>query len=227
MNGEPPLSATSIRYIHRTLHKALEDGVKKRILQRNEADYATLPKKSKFEAKTLQEAEVKHFLETIKGTWLYLPVILGLNLGLRRSEILGLSWDDVNFKNSQITVNHALIHAKSGYELKDPKSKTSNRAIRIAPELKEIFERTRRAQNTNRLQYPDNYRKYNLCICRENGLPIYPTHLSEAFTKFLTKNNLPQVRLHDPAPARSYPSVASPGVYRSTSGTRNRIHRCS
>jgi integrase len=197
VNGNQPLSPTSVRYVHRTLHKALEDGVRKRILARNESEYATLPKKVKYKAKVLQEHEFKLFLDSIKGTWLYLPVLLGLNLGLRRSEILGLSWSDVDFKNNQITVNHALIHAKKGYELKEPKSETSNRPIRIAPELKALLEIARKAQNVNRLQYPQNYRAYNLVICRENGLPVYPTHLSEAFTKFLIKNNLPNVRLHD------------------------------
>ncbi len=129
------LSNTSIRYIHRVLRKALQDAYKKELIVKNVADLATVPKEIQHDPKTLNENEIKKLIRTSKGTSFYLPVLLAVGLGLRRGEVLGLSWSDVDFGRNTITIKQAAsINYDGEIYLKPPKTKTSRRTLAAHPE---------------------------------------------------------------------------------------------
>lgn len=106
------------------------------------ADFIKINKNDREDViKTLSDEQQYRLLETVKNTRAYLFVAIGLYAGLRREEILGLTWSDIDFKNNVIKVNKCLVFDKNKPVLKPfPKAKSSNRNVILAPPLKEILE---------------------------------------------------------------------------------------
>ena len=96
----------------------------------------TLPKNQKRPKTIPSPEEVAQLLDVTHGTDIYIPVLLASMLSLRRSEVCGLKWDDVDLKSGKITVKHALVATEGGkYVLKSPKTYTSYRTLTMPPIL--------------------------------------------------------------------------------------------
>jgi integrase len=116
------------------LHVALKAAVKWGLLYRNPADTVDPPKIRYNEMKTWREFEINQFLEAAKDNPYYALFYTALFTGMRRSELLGLKWCDVDFLMSQISVNRGLHHLKDGsYIFTEPKSAKSRRNIALPP----------------------------------------------------------------------------------------------
>jgi integrase len=103
-----PLSAKSIRNLHGVLHKALEQAVILGYLKFNPSDACTLPRVVKTEIKPIEEEKIKEMLSVIKGHKYENLFTIDLFTGMRLGEIIGLTWDCVDFKNGLLTVNKQL-----------------------------------------------------------------------------------------------------------------------
>lgn len=99
------LSGTSIQYVHRVLSKALEDAFKDELIHKNPAKLVTPPPKDKYEAAFLTVKQIREMLEKFKDDGMYMPVMLSVLLGLRRGEVLGLQWKDIDFDNKIIKLD--------------------------------------------------------------------------------------------------------------------------
>lgn len=119
---------------------------------------------------------------------------------MRRSEILGLQWEDIDFETNTIHIRHALYYSKeNGYQLKKPKTKTSIRSL-IAPnyvmaELKKF----KLLKNTDRIQAKELWEggQYFFIFSTWNGKPFYPTVLGTWWRRFLNRTKYKQIRFHD------------------------------
>ena len=121
-NGKP-LSSRTVLQVHRVLSKCLNDAVKVGILVRNVAASVEPPRVTKYEAHVLGWNEVHKFLEGIPNPIYLTLVLLDIQTGLRRSELLGLQWRDVDFSAGTLSIQRALIKLPSGeMELTVPKS---------------------------------------------------------------------------------------------------------
>jgi len=197
LDGKGGLSAKSVIYIHRNLREALSYAVKQQLIMRNVADMVELPKQKKFQATFLDEVEAQELLETFKGTYCYIPVLLGVGLGLRRGEALGLQWKDIDFDNRTIHINRSLIPTKEGLLFHDPKTEGSKRII-VAPEtilneLKEVKE----LQEKNQALLEEAYNELGLVTCYDDGSPINPAAFSHSFARHLERKGLQHIRFHD------------------------------
>ncbi|OQB54108.1 MAG: Transposase [Firmicutes bacterium ADurb.Bin146] len=197
LDGKGGLSAKSVMYIHRNLREALSYAVKQQLIMRNVADMVELPKQKKFQATFLNEEEVQELLEAFKGTYCYVPVLLGVGLGLRRGEALGLQWKDIDFDNKTIQIRRSLIPTKDGLLFHDPKTEGSKRII-VAPEtiineLKAVKEK----QDKDKEVMGEAYNDMDLVTCYGDGSPINPTAFGHSFIRTLAKNKLKHIRFHD------------------------------
>ena len=91
----------------------------------------TLPQKKKPKSMALSKSETAILINGIQGNKLELPILLALWLGLRRSEIFALEWDDIDFKNHTISINKASVPSESGFITKNPKTTDSERTLKL------------------------------------------------------------------------------------------------
>lgn len=124
---EGKLSEQTLLHHHRYLHQALEQGVKWRIVPRNVMDGVTAPRPRPEEPAAFTREQVSDLLREAEGTPLFLPVLLAVTTGMRRGEVVGLMWQDVDLKAGKLSVKRSRM--ENG-ELKRPKSgKSRNIAL--------------------------------------------------------------------------------------------------
>lgn len=196
-DGNGGLSNKSILQTHRVLSKALSQAYKLQIINKDPTDFVEIPKISKYYAQILHEDEIPTFLELFRETDIYIPVVLALTLGLRRGEVLGLKWQDIDFKNKIITINQNLIHGNKGYSFSTPKSDNSHRSILISDKLIEELLVFKSKQDLLKIKYEKIYNDYDLINCCKDGSPINPSTFSHLFSDVLRNNNFKHIRFHD------------------------------
>ena len=116
---------------------------------------------------------------------------------MRRGEILGLKWDDINYKNSSIKISKQLIVTEEGIEFDSPKSENSNRTINIPSKMIETFEKQKLKQDDYKKLLGNEYKDLNLVNCKLDGSPIDPRYFSKIFSNLLKKKQLKHIRFHD------------------------------
>jgi len=121
---------TVIKY-HKLIHQVLKYAVKNEMLAINPADYVNLPKTKKYKPVVFDKKTFDKIWNSIKGTYDEIPFLLAGAVGLRRGEIFGLKWENVNFKNNTITINNTITRLNS-YVEKKPKSEASYRTIMVS-----------------------------------------------------------------------------------------------
>jgi integrase len=128
---ESGLSSTTVSAIHSMLHTALDDAMKLGIFTRNVCEAVSPPRKVHKEMKPLHPEQVRQLLEAAKGHPQEALFILALATGMRRGELLGLKWQDINFERSVLQVQRALIRMPTGlgYKETEPKTRKSRRSI--------------------------------------------------------------------------------------------------
>lgn len=136
-----------VQYLHRLLRAVLHAAVSEdEILTENTAKKLRLNHKYRPKFKAWSRAEATKFLESIRGDRLYALYAVALSLGLRRGEVLGLRWSDVDLDNGPIRVNEALDRVDAALKLGDVKTDGSTRLIAVAKPLVSALRVHRAAQ---------------------------------------------------------------------------------
>ena len=130
------LSARTVKYIYQTIHSALEQAVKERVLLLNPAKHVELPKQEKKEMRPFTKEELSVFFEACEENRHFIIFFLAVATGMRRGEVFGLTWDNVNFETGTIEIKKQLIRSKDhGFVLKDLKTKKSKRALKVTADV--------------------------------------------------------------------------------------------
>lgn len=210
LDKDTPLSQASLTYHHRVLHKALQCAVEDELLTHNIMDAVPLPKIQKSveidddtdideKVKVLDNHQVDQMLKAAKQTPYYELLFLAVHTGLRRGELLGLRWKDIDFQAGTLSVRQTLAYTpEKGCFFKPPKNKNSRRTIKITqpPEVIQILKQHRKNQIELRLMYEKKYEDHDLVFCQPNGKPIHPDTLSSWFPDFMVRIGLPKLNFH-------------------------------
>jgi len=184
------------RFHHAVIHKALQTALKWGLLHRNVADGVDVPKNGHSEMRTWDDFEVRHFLDTAKDSVYYALFHMALFTGMRRSELLGLQWRDVELQ--QIHVCRALHHLKDGsYIFTQPKSEKSKRAIALSPSSVLVLAEHKERQQAIRTMLGETLGKDDLVFSTPQGSPLRPNTITRAWTMLAIKAGLKPIRLHD------------------------------
>lgn len=198
------VSANSVIHYHANIHKALKYAVKIDLLDSNPADKVERPKKNPFMGSFYDSDEVAKLFDVAKGTALEIPVFLGAFYGLRRSEVLGLKWNAIDFQNNTITIKHTVtscnLDGKRVQVARDTtKTKSSLRTLPLVPAFRDKLLEVMECQKEHRRLcgkcYNKQYLEY-ICV-DEMGNLVSPHYLTATFPKLLEKNGLRRIRFHD------------------------------
>jgi integrase len=146
------LTAQTVLHVHRTLSQALEHAVQTEVLFKNPALQVKPPRPPRREIAILTKPEIAILLRAAETTWLYLPVLVGVTTGMRRGELLGLRWSDIDLRTARLTVNQSLERVKGTTVFKSPKTITSRRSITLPALTIEALKERRAAQAAERLR---------------------------------------------------------------------------
>lgn len=192
------LSHRTVRYIHVTLHKALQDAVRLGIIVRNPADAVKPPKVQRQEIRTMSESDIHIFLEFAKSTPYYALFYTALFTGMRRSELLALRWSDVDLILCQLSVTRALHQLQDGNRIfRQPKTAKGRRLISLSPSTTTLLREHREQQEGMRQALGSTLTEDDLVFCHVDGKPLLPNSVSHAWTKLACRTGLKGIRLHD------------------------------
>lgn len=192
------LSARTVRYHHAVIHKALQMAVKWGLVSRNVADGVDVPRARHPEMQTWDENDVTRFLEAAKDSPYYALFYTALYTGMRRSELLGLKWGDVDFILSQVYINRSLHHLKDGsYVFTQPKSAKSRRTIALPPSAFLVLKDHHKKQKLERAVLGIPLTDDNLVFSQFNGKPLRPNTITRAWAMLVARAGLKVIRLHD------------------------------
>lgn len=200
--GEPKveglrgLSKQTVLHVHRTLSQALNHAVRLEVLVKNPAQQVKPTRPDKREIKILDKREITALLKAARDTNLYVPVLLAVTTGIRRGELLGLRWRDVDLKASTLTVNQAMQRTRGELEFKAPKTKTSRRAITLPSATVEALQAHLKAQLEKRMKLGLGRDPHGLVFTRADGRPFDPDSLSKAFDRLVAKAKVTPITLH-------------------------------
>ena len=115
------LSPRTVLHIHRLLRKALQQAVIWQVRPTNPAAMIQAPRAKDKEMKPVEEDRAGWLIEAAENTDLYLPILTALYTGMRRGEILGLRWTDLDLDNARLTVKQSLGQTRAGIHFKKPR----------------------------------------------------------------------------------------------------------
>ena len=162
------------------------------------ADGVDIPRIHHTEMQTWDEDDVNRFLEVTKGSPYYALFYTALFTGMRRSELLALRWQDIDFIFSQIYVNRSLHNLKDGsYVFTEPKSATSRRTIALPPSAILAIKEHREKQALERAMLGIAIKDEDLVFSTMDGKPLRPNTVTRAWTKLAASAGVKVIRLHD------------------------------
>jgi len=192
------LSALTVKYLHTVIHKALQTAVKWGLVNRNVADGVDVPRARHNEMQTWDEYDITRFLEAAKDTPYYALFYTALFTGMRRSELLGLSWQDVDFLFCQVSVTRGLHYLKDGsYVFTQPKSAKSRRTIALSPSAILTLKEHKEKQEVIRASLGILLKDDDLVFSTPEGKPLRPNTVSRAWTMLAARAGVKVIRFHD------------------------------
>jgi integrase len=193
------LSSMTLHHLHSVLSQILESAVKARKLARSPiADVQTKPKPKTKQIEVLNEIELATLLDHLrdKGHPLYLPVLLASATGLRRGEVLGLRWQDIDFAKETLQVAQAVEKIGGKLHIKAPKTARSRRTIKLPAALVPELTRHRKEQSELRLKLGLGKNSADLVFTTPLGAMMNPNYLSESFSFEVKAAGLKPVTFH-------------------------------
>ena len=192
------LSETSLEHSHRTLHAALEHATKSRLVARNVADDVVKPKRGHVEMTTWDAEQLRRFLDSTADHRLHPLFVTAATTALRRGELLGLRWSDLDLDAARLSVRRS--RTSVGYEVIEdaPKSRKSVRTVDLDPETVAVLKRWQTKQRkVEKIAWGAGWADSELVFSRADGTGLHPHQVADAFDAAVKRSKLPPVRFHD------------------------------
>jgi len=190
------LSASTVKKHRELLKSVFLDACRKQIISKNPMELMERQRRMKKKRTCMNADEIALLIESVKGLNLEVPVVLAAMLGLRRGEVLGLRWSDIDFEKRVLHVCNSRTKAGGNIIEKAPKTEKSNRSFIMPEEVVNALRKARAAQEKlagiNR-----NYVNSGYVVTKKDGKPFAPNYLSEAFHAHIQKMGMQPIRFHD------------------------------
>ena len=194
-----PLDPETIRKYHRVISTILGTAVKQQVIFSNPCERVELPKPTQKDALYLDENDTAQLLEHLQSAPIPYRVAIELLLytGMRRGELCGLEWKDINFETGVIQIRRTSQYLPGqGVFTDETKTRKSSRAIKASASALALLRSYRTWQLEQRLQIGDQWQEHDRLFTTWNGKPMHPDTLSGWFHDFIKDTGLPQIHLH-------------------------------
>ena len=198
------LKGSTIAHYTSNMNTALKEAVIAEIIPSNPMDRIESVKKEVYIPEFYTDNELLDLIEVIRTQDLALPLTLGIIYGLRREEILGLTWNAIDFNNKSITIRKTVGRGKydgvTQFLIKDiPKNKSSYRTLPMFEFIADLLKKYKEKYKQNEKIFGNTYiTEYKDFIClMDNGELIKPDYVDRTFSKILKTNGFRHIRLHD------------------------------
>ena len=193
------LAPKTVRIIHGILRKALADAMRKGTVTRNVADLADAPKVrlgGSREMTVWAADELRDFLASIEDSEWYVPIFIAANTGMRRGEVLGLTWRNVDLDAARLVVSQQILSVEYEASVADVKTSNSRRTIDLDPRTVAVLKAWRRQQLEQKMS---TGRRGNdeFVFTHPDGGPIHPDLFSQSWQRLMRDSELRTIRLHD------------------------------
>ena len=202
--SESGLSSKTIRHLRATLRAALNVAVHDGLIYRNVAALAKPPRLEKKPLRVFDQEEAIRFLSAVKSHRLEALFTVGLSLGLREGEILGLRWDDVDLEAGRITVNYTQQRVKnlepeggSSLMMLEPKTEKSRRGVSLPQVAVSALAAHRMSQGEERLAAGNEWVETGMVFTTRRGTLLDQRSMLRKFYPILKAAGLPRIRFHD------------------------------
>ena len=179
------LSAKTVRNINQVISSAMDLAVTQKIILINPTKACELPKVEHKEMQTIPMEQLEAFLKEARETGVYEMYYIALATGLRRGELLGLKWQDIDWKNGIIKVRRQVARVDGEIMEAPLKTKNSYRAVSISQQAIEVL-KTQKEKTNDQYVFPS-----------PNGGPISPDSVNNMLKRVLARAGIPKVRFHD------------------------------
>lgn len=198
------LKGSTIAHYTSNINTALKEAVIAEIIPSNPMDRIESVKKEVYIPEFYTDDELIELIEVIKAQKLELLLTLGIIYGLRREEILGLTWNAIDFKNKSITIRKTVGRGKydgvTQFLIKDiPKNKSSYRTLPMFDFIADLLKKYKEKYKLNEKIFGNTYiTDYKDFIClMDNGELVKPDYVDRTFSRILKENGFRHIRLHD------------------------------
>ena len=191
-------SATLIEHCHLRLSKALHDARERKLIANNPMQFINKPRVEAKEMNPLSLEEIPQVLDLAKDTEYYSIIHTAIHTGMRRNELLGLRWKDINLDESILHLNRSIYRAKGGVtEHQTTKTKSGSRPIDLTPSSAIVLRKQWELQKGDALVYGYKVTEDSPVFIRTTGEPLLPSTVTFGFKKIVRKLGLGDVRFHD------------------------------
>lgn len=187
----------TIRYTHATLRAALEDAMREELIEKNVAKLVRPPSAPKSEPQPLSVDELKQVFKANRDDRLFALLVVIALLGLRRSEVLGLTWDDVDLEGGTLTVRRGLHRISGQLVTMDTKTARSRRTVPLPRLVIGALVEHRERQDAERIGQGDSWRESGHVFTSTIGTPLDPDNTSKFVQAALVTAGARKVRMHD------------------------------
>ena len=196
-DGKKTLSPRTVGYIHGVIRQALQQAMKEQLIVRNVADVVNKPRCTRHEISPLTPEQMQDFLRTAETHPYYPAFLLEWATGLRRGELLGLRWQDIDFSGKRVNVRQSLIRTSKGLQISEPKTMKSRRTVPIPQQVLDVLQVYKHNQDEAKKLAGEAYADTGIVFANAFGHGLDPRSFTRMFERLLDKAMLPKVSFHD------------------------------
>ena len=198
VDGRGGLSPRSVRYIHTVVHRALHDAMRWNRISRNPAQAADPPRiPRKHDFNVWSAHDLRSFLDHAITDRFAAAWYLSATTGMRRGEVLGLRWADLDMDAARLSVRQTVISISYKIHVSEPKTARSRRVVALDQTTVRMLRAHRARQLEERLAAGEIYQDHDLVFAAEDGGYVHPDGFSKRFKRLLKASGVPPIRLHD------------------------------
>lgn len=177
------------------LASALKQAVRWQLVPRNVVEAVDAVKEPKTKLNIWTPEQTAQFLEGIQNHRLYAAFYLMIATGVRRGELLGLRWEDV--QGDTLNIEQSLVVVNNKAQFSTPKTERGIRRVAISPDVVEVLKEHRKQQSQEKEALGESWTDFGLVFASEVGTPIHPRNFYRTWRGLLEKTGVPPARLHD------------------------------
>ena len=198
LDNKGGLSAKSLKLHRNIINQTLNEAFKNGLISDNPCKWIKFPQVERREPNFYTTEQIDSLLTCLKNDpTFYLLIKMTATYGLRRSEVLGLKWDCINFETDIFQISHTVVKINTTVRKDKTKNQSSRRSLPLTSDIKEMLIAEKNRQAQNRKEFGKEYQNNGYVFVWNDGRPYATEYVSQHFKRVLAWNNLPHIRFHD------------------------------